>query len=141
MLKRVRSKSVAHNSETIATGDNKPFMQASGLKHQREQFLTDKARISGVAAQRVALQILAKIDLEAVLSASDEIRSNAVMRLNRLIERERLKGMQRHWAYDLNRHIALKQALDKLRQTFNQPHMTRNHEMGVDKETRMSVND
>ena len=31
------------------------------------------------------------------------------------MERERLRGMRRHWSYDLNRHIALKQVLDKLR--------------------------
>lgn len=115
-------------------------MQASGLKHQREQFLADKVRMSGVAAQRVALQIIANIDLEEVLAASDEIRSAAILRLNRLIERERLKGMQRHWAYDLNRHIALKQALDKLRQTFSQPYRKPNQDTCVDKECEISGN-
>jgi len=33
----------------------------------------------------------------------------------RLIERERQKGVIGHWSYDLNRHIALKQALDRLK--------------------------
>ena len=32
-----------------------------------------------------------------------------------MIERERQRGMRKHWSYDLNRHIALKQALDRLR--------------------------
>jgi hypothetical protein len=32
-----------------------------------------------------------------------------------MIERERQRGMRKHWSYDLNRHIALKQALDALR--------------------------
>ena len=35
--------------------------------------------------------------------------------LERMIERERQRGMRKHWSYDLNRHIALKQALDSLR--------------------------
>jgi hypothetical protein len=34
-----------------------------------------------------------------------------------MIERERQRGIRKHWSYDLNRHIALKQALDKLRET------------------------
>ena len=37
-----------------------------------------------------------------------------ILSLERAIERERLRGMRRHWSYDLNRHIALKQALDSL---------------------------
>jgi len=32
-----------------------------------------------------------------------------------MIERERLRGVRKHWSYDLNRHISLKQALDRLR--------------------------
>jgi hypothetical protein len=42
--------------------------------------------------------------------------SKIIRRVERLIERERQKGLSRHWAYDLNRHIALKQALEQLRQ-------------------------
>ena len=38
-----------------------------------------------------------------------------IKRIERLLERERLRGGRRHWSYDLNRHIALKQALDRLR--------------------------
>ena len=37
-----------------------------------------------------------------------------IKRIERLLERERLRGGRRHWSYDLNRHIALKQALDRL---------------------------
>lgn len=35
--------------------------------------------------------------------------------LDRLIARERNKGVARHWSYDLNRHIALKNARTNLR--------------------------
>ena len=35
-------------------------------------------------------------------------------RLNRLLEKERLKGLQGHWSYDLNRHIALKRLRDRM---------------------------
>jgi hypothetical protein len=38
-----------------------------------------------------------------------------VIRLERLLERERLRGCARHWTYDLNRHIALGEALGQLR--------------------------
>ncbi|WP_235911667.1 hypothetical protein [Mesorhizobium xinjiangense] len=42
-------------------------------------------------------------------------RALAQLRLERAIERERLKGVRQHWSYDLNRHIALKQALDLIK--------------------------
>ncbi len=66
--------------------------------------------------QRAALQILCGIDLDAVLAASQEEKRTAIRRLKRLIERERLKGTSGHWSYDLNRHIALKQAMERIRQ-------------------------
>ncbi|OYR27413.1 putative cytoplasmic protein [Brucella pseudogrignonensis] len=66
------------------------------------------------AIQRAALQIIAGIDMDKLLRAPVEEQLQAKGRLNRLIERERLRGMRGHWSYDLNRHIALKQALDRL---------------------------
>jgi hypothetical protein len=62
-----------------------------------------------------ALQIACHFDLAEAISADPAARSRIVLRLERTIERERQRGIRKHWSYDLNRHIALKQALDKLR--------------------------
>lgn len=62
-----------------------------------------------------ALQIACHFDLAQALKAGPEARALIVLRLERMIERERQRGMRKHWSYDLNRHIALKQALDRLR--------------------------
>nr|WP_246730337.1 cytoplasmic protein [Nitratireductor mangrovi] len=59
-----------------------------------------------------ALFLAGGIDMDRVLNGSDEACRNTLAKLDRLIERERLKGRARHWSYDLNRHIALKQARD-----------------------------
>lgn len=64
--------------------------------------------------QRVALQILCGIDIDAVMAGTAQERRTAARQLARMIERERLKGLRGHWGYDLNRHIALKQALDRI---------------------------
>lgn len=62
----------------------------------------------------VALQLAVGTDLRAALDAPIETRQNLVPRLHRALRREHLRGIVRHWSYDLNRHIALKQALDYL---------------------------
>lgn len=67
------------------------------------------------SGQVAAAQLVCGLDLYAVLDADASTARAAVARLERAIERERLKGWRRHWSYDLNRHIALKQALDRLR--------------------------
>jgi len=67
------------------------------------------------ARQTAALRLACGIDLAAALAAGPEAKARLALRLERTIERERLRGMRRHWSYDLNRHIALKQALDRLR--------------------------
>lgn len=69
----------------------------------------------GRARQTAALFLAAGIDLADALEASPVERNRLMMRLERLIERERLRGMRRHWSYDLNRHISLKQVLERLR--------------------------
>ncbi len=51
-------------------------------------------------------------DLKLVRDLQGEDRQRFMLRLERLLERERLKGLNRHWSYDLNRHIALKQLRD-----------------------------
>lgn len=63
----------------------------------------------------VAFRLATGEDLDIVAGADERTRANMVARLLRLVERERLRGARRHWAYDLNRHIALAQALSALR--------------------------
>lgn len=66
-------------------------------------------------ARRMAAFFIAfGIDLDAAMDAPPPERALTRLRLRRLLERERLRGAARHWSYDLNRHIALKQALDAL---------------------------
>jgi hypothetical protein len=75
---------------------------------ERQQMASAEAR------QRVALQLALGVDLADALAASGEARRSTIRNLRRILERERLKGLRRHWSYDLNRHIALKQALELL---------------------------
>ncbi len=84
------------------------------LEAARQDFMAARGRRQMSATQRAALQIIAGIDMDALLAAPPPERRQAAQRLARLIERERLKGLRGHWSYDLNRHIALKQALDRL---------------------------
>ena len=85
------------------------------LADQIADYRQEKEKISAEARQRAALFLTCGIDLAEALSASAAERERIVARLQRLIERERIKGARRHWSYDLNRHIAMKQALDRLR--------------------------
>lgn len=84
------------------------------LAEEIEDYKQGKEKASAEAGQRAALFLICGIDLQKALSASSIERSRVMVRLRRLIERERMKGTRRHWSYDLNRHIALKQALDRL---------------------------
>ncbi len=84
------------------------------LKHARTLFFARQKQNQLAAMQRIALQIIAGIDLNEVLTAQQEEKERTKRRLTRLMERERLKGMCGHWSYDLNRHIALKQAFDRI---------------------------
>lgn len=79
-------------------------------------FRRRKVQESEQARQRVACLLLAGVDLSQAIDIEPGEKQRLRMRLERLVERERLRGMRRHWSYDLNRHIALKQALDRLRE-------------------------
>jgi hypothetical protein len=85
-----------------------------GLGHERARFLAQKAAWADHARQTVAMQLLCGIDLSAALGSCAVEKERLAGRIRRLMERERLRGINRHWSYDLNRHIALKQALDRL---------------------------
>jgi len=77
-------------------------------------FIAARDIAAGEARQRAALQLVCGIDLATALASVGAERERKRGRILRALERERLKGLRRHWNYDLNRHIALKQALDRL---------------------------
>lgn len=66
------------------------------------------------AQQLVAFQLACGADLSEVLEGGPAVAARYAVKVRRLLERERLRGSRRHWSYDLNRHIALKQVLDEL---------------------------
>jgi hypothetical protein len=86
-----------------------------GLRHEIAEFLREKETAATQARQLAALQIACHFDLAEALRSDAAARAKIVLKLERMIERERLRGARKHWSYDLNRHIALKQALDRLR--------------------------
>lgn len=84
------------------------------LAREANQFRQQKDEFEKQARQTVAFFLISGIDLDDALASTGAERCRITARLARLIERERLKGVRRHWSYDINRHIALKQALDRL---------------------------
>jgi hypothetical protein len=94
----------------------------SGLLDERRAFLAEKDKLAASSLQLAAVQLSCGVDLAALLRGSPQERRQAVRRLERFVERERLKGLSRHWSYDLNRHIALVQALDTLGQAASTTH-------------------
>jgi hypothetical protein len=80
-----------------------------------EAFAVRKEEEAAEARQLAALSLTCGMDLRVALEASPQARTALIRKLEHVIERERLRGMSRHWSYDLNRHIALKQVLDRLR--------------------------
>lgn len=86
------------------------------LRADIREFHQRKTKEHLAARQLVALRLTAGIDLDEALGSDDAQKARLIPQLERRLERERLRGMRRHWAYDLNRHISLKQALDLLRE-------------------------
>jgi hypothetical protein len=78
-------------------------------------FAAHKLAESTEARQLAALSLACGVDLHQALEAPPPVLTALIRKLEHVIERERLKGMRQHWSYDLNRHIALKQVLDRLR--------------------------
>jgi len=79
------------------------------------RFKAAKQRATEYARQRTALQLALGLDIDAAMTASPTERMTLMARVDRQLRRERLKGLNRSWSYDLNRHIALKQVLDRLK--------------------------
>lgn len=82
------------------------------------EFRRNKLSELADARQRAALQLCCGIELSDALSGEPASTMALLKRLERAIERERLRGINRHWSYDLNRHIALKQLRDRLKGVF-----------------------
>lgn len=85
------------------------------ISREIEEFRLRAQRETAAAGARAALQLSCGIDLDAALSAGGEERRRLAAEISRRLHRERLKGLNRHWSYDLNRHIALKHALERIR--------------------------
>jgi len=88
--------------------------QMNELSQEARRFRQQKDEVEKQARQTVAFFLISGIDLDDALASTGSERRRITARIARLIERERLKGVRRHWSYDINRHIALKQALDRL---------------------------
>lgn len=93
----------------------------ASIADEAKTFRQRKTREIEEAGQTAAFFLLAGIDLSTAVEARGDERKRIVARLERLIERERLKGARRHWSYDLNRHIALRQVLLRLRGEKQRP--------------------
>lgn len=89
------------------------------IDEELRRFSAARRGATETAVQTAALRIVCGIDLAEVLAANAERRRSALRRIDRLVERERLKGLARHWSYDLNRHIAMMQASKRLRQMLD----------------------
>ncbi|TBN48021.1 hypothetical protein EYR15_15110 [Hansschlegelia quercus] len=72
-----------------------------------------ETRRSGIAAydRERALPRLIAIGPSELHDRGPDIRRKIVARLIRAWRAERRRGIAGHWAYDLNRHLALSQAL------------------------------
>ena len=86
-----------------------------GLVEEMDAFRRRKGEETSEARQVAALFLATGVDLADARRAAVAERNRLLLRLERMMERERLRGMRRHWSYDLNRHISLKQVLDHLR--------------------------
>lgn len=86
----------------------------AGLDDETRAFSARKRRETEEARQVAAFFLACGVDLADALAAAPQEKDRLRRRLARLVERERLRGLRRHWSYDLNRHIALMQALKRL---------------------------
>lgn len=109
----------------------------TGIIEEIRAFRVQKSGRETEARQLAALQLACGIDLSDALMAEQSRGCDIIRRIERMLERERLKGLRRHWSYDLNRHIAMKQALEQLRRV-HVPHRPdsmnpdlRNPDLGV----------
>jgi hypothetical protein len=77
-------------------------------------FAERKAAELSEARRRVALRLSCGMDLPDPAQADRATTMDALGKARRAMKRERMKALHRHWSYDLNRHIALKEACDEM---------------------------
>jgi hypothetical protein len=88
--------------------------QKEWLAREQALFSTARETERRMAAQRAALRLCCGLDLDCVLSGGAATKSAAIDKIRRLLRREQIKGGSGHYAYDINRQIALRQALNLL---------------------------
>jgi hypothetical protein len=109
---RHREKKLRHTNGSEQASLGQPAQACLAI--EAHEFTRSKEHGARNAAARAAFFVLCGMDLSEAHKLTVKEKAAIVMRLGRLLERERLKGISRHWSYDLNRHIALKQARDSL---------------------------
>lgn len=97
------------------------------LQNDRQIFIEKRKEDALHAVQSSALQMSCGIDLLQITAATTETKAIIAAKLNRLIKRERLKGLNKHWSYDINRHIALKQVQRRILNMIATDKDTHNH--------------
>ena len=70
------------------------------------------------ARQRVALRLSCGLDLPENIDVDPDTTKATLARIQRAMQRERMKALRQHWSYDLDRHIALKLAYDDMRRSL-----------------------
>ena len=73
------------------------------------------ARIHALASRPTHLLQLARASKCRLAAASPDELRDWMDSITIALRRERTKSASRHWSYDLNRHIALKAARDRVR--------------------------
>ncbi len=97
--------------------DSMTVRSLSGQK-SRSAIRAEKNHAVGTSGQAYCFALLG-IDPAKCHELAGEERKRLVRRIDRMICRERQKGIGGLWSYDLNRHIALKQLREwlKIRET------------------------
>ena len=83
----------------------------STLRAAAERGLAATTRATGDYDRRLALPRLIGLDPRELAEDGPALRRRIVTRLAQALRAERRRGRAGHWTYDLNRHIALLQAL------------------------------
>jgi hypothetical protein len=84
------------------------------FESEAEAFVALKETRRSNAAQRAAVFLALGTELDDILGAGGEARTEAARQLERKIRRERIRGLRQPWDYDLDRHIALSRALRRI---------------------------
>jgi hypothetical protein len=91
----------------------RPAVAETRMKRQARRSVASSIAAGATAYDRGRhLARLISVTPEMVDDTDPEVRHAILAKLQRALRAERNRGMSGHWSYDLNRHIALKQAYD-----------------------------